>query len=484
MAKAKNPSSEGFRRNELGEVSSQDNSYGFSRTVRGYDPKEVDEYIDNLLDNYRNAQRVLDQNREEFENEKELISCEVNGLKSQKAEWEAKIAEYQAVIDDLSNKMIDSAGDEAAQMIAKLQAEAKDYEKREAENQEIIDNLSKQLGESQMIINTLNVKSNSNIKEVEELNAKIRELQAVADNSADAEAVKAELSAENMRLSDQIAELQRVNDELQQAGGDNQAMVDQLSRENEENLAMIDQLNERITVLQDNIVALEAVGKDANAELEKAKAEADAAIADANAQIEQARAEAEAATADASAQIEAATADANAQIEQARAENDELMRRIAESDANLTELTDKIAILEANAADYEAASQDANAQYEQARSEADELARQVAESESTINNLRDQLMVVNDMVKENEDLRANITSLEAQVADYDNVINARDTLQEQVEGFQARFDEQQKMVDERNEALDLCVSQYAKLEETIGLLQYQVEEAKNKALGQ
>ena len=89
MAKTKIPSSNpiGLRRNELGEVSGTDNSYGFSRAVRGYDPKEVDEYIDNLLDNYRNAQRVLDQNREEFENERELISCEVDGLKSQKAEF-------------------------------------------------------------------------------------------------------------------------------------------------------------------------------------------------------------------------------------------------------------------------------------------------------------------------------------------------------------------------------------------------------------
>jgi len=369
MAKTKIPSSNPgvLRRNELGEVSGQDNSYGFSRAVRGYDPKEVDEYIDNLLDNYRNAQRVLDQNREEFENERELISCEVDGLKSQKAEWEAKIAEYQAVIDDLSNKMVESAGDEAVQEMRKLRDQIKKMERKDAENQEIIDNLSNQLGESQKIINTLNAKSNTNIREVEDLNAKIRELQAAVDSSADAEAEKIKLTTENMQLSKQVEELEKSN-------ADNAAMVDTLSRENEENIA-------KVTELSDRMVALE----------------------------------------------------------------------------------------------------DSAAEYEKIKVEYDDLVRKSEDSEATIENLRNQLLVVNDMVKENEDLRAQINTFQTQMNDYDELLAERDNLREELEGFQSQFDETNSAMKEKDEALEQCIDQLSKLEESISLIQYQIDEAKTRA---
>lgn len=369
MAKTKIPSSnpKGLRRNELGEVSGTDNSYGFSRAVRGYDPKEVDEYIDNLLDNYRNAQRVLDQNREEFENERELISCEVDGLKSQKAEWEAKIAEYQAVIDDLSNKMVESAGDEAVQEMRKLRDQIKKFERKDAENQEIIDNLSNQLGESQKIINTLNAKSNTNIREVEDLNAKIRELQATVDSSADAEAAKLQLTTENMQLTAQVAELEKAN-------ADNAALVDTLSRENEENVAKV------------------------------------------------------------------------------------------------ADLTDRMASLEDIAADYE-----------KIRADHEDLLKQTEDSEATIENLRNQLLVVNDMVKENEDLRAQINTFQAQMNDYDELLADRDSLREELEGFQSQFDETRSAMKEKDEALEQCIDQLSKLEESISLIQYQIDEAKTRA---
>lgn len=407
MAKTKIPSSNpiGLRRNELGEVSGTDNSYGFSRAVRGYDPKEVDEYIDNLLDNYRNAQRVLDQNREEFENERELISCEVDGLKSQKAEWEAKIAEYQAVIDDLSNKMVESAGDEAVEEMRKLRDQIKKYERKDAENQEIIDNLSNQLGESQKIINTLNAKSNTNIREVEDLNAKIRELQASVDSSADAEAAKMQLTTENMQLTAQIAELEKAN-------ADNAAMVDTLSRENEENVAKVAELTDKMVTLED--IASE--------------------------------------------------------YEKIRAEHDDLVKHVEDSEATIENLRNQLLVVN----DMVKENEDLRAQINTFQTQMSDYDEILADRDS----LRGEF---NDIAKENEDLRAQIDTFQTQMNDYDELLADRDSLRNELEGFQSQFDETRSAMKEKDEALEQCIDQLSKLEESISLIQYQIDEAKTRA---
>ena len=49
LSRIARPQTRFMQSNEIGEVAAEENAYGFNHAVRGYDPEEVDDYINNLL---------------------------------------------------------------------------------------------------------------------------------------------------------------------------------------------------------------------------------------------------------------------------------------------------------------------------------------------------------------------------------------------------------------------------------------------------
>ena len=103
-------------RNKILGSATQD--YGFDKVLRGYDIKQVNEYISNLLATNKNAGELFDQRYEELKNTKQMLEYELSledirvqrdtlqaqeGSKGQNLDT-AQIEEYQSKIDSLISK--------------------------------------------------------------------------------------------------------------------------------------------------------------------------------------------------------------------------------------------------------------------------------------------------------------------------------------------------------------------------------------------
>ena len=68
-------------RNKILGSATQD--YGFDKVLRGYDIKQVNEYISNLLTTNKNAGELFDQRYEELKNTKQMLEYELSQSKGQ-----------------------------------------------------------------------------------------------------------------------------------------------------------------------------------------------------------------------------------------------------------------------------------------------------------------------------------------------------------------------------------------------------------------
>ena len=68
-------------RNKILGSATQD--YGFDKVLRGYDIKQVNEYISNLLATNKNAGELFDQRYEELKNTKQMLEYELSQSKGQ-----------------------------------------------------------------------------------------------------------------------------------------------------------------------------------------------------------------------------------------------------------------------------------------------------------------------------------------------------------------------------------------------------------------
>lgn len=68
-------------RNKILGSATQD--YGFDKVLRGYDIKQVNEYISNLLATNKNAGELFDQRYEELKNAKQMLEYELSQSKGQ-----------------------------------------------------------------------------------------------------------------------------------------------------------------------------------------------------------------------------------------------------------------------------------------------------------------------------------------------------------------------------------------------------------------
>lgn len=114
LSRIARPQTRFMQSNEIGEVAAEENAYGFNHAVRGYDPEEVDDYINNLFGNYKNTQNVLNKQKEEFETEREMLQCEINDLHGKNGALQEENDELKATIEELREEILalaEGAGD-------------------------------------------------------------------------------------------------------------------------------------------------------------------------------------------------------------------------------------------------------------------------------------------------------------------------------------------------------------------------------------
>ena len=106
LSRIARPQTRFMQSNEIGEVAAEENAYGFNHAVRGYDPEEVDDYINNLFGNYKNTQNVLNKQKEEFETEREMLQCEINDLHGKNGALQEENDELKATIEELREEIL------------------------------------------------------------------------------------------------------------------------------------------------------------------------------------------------------------------------------------------------------------------------------------------------------------------------------------------------------------------------------------------
>ena len=114
LSRIARPQTRFMQSNEIGEGAAEENAYGFNHAVRGYDPEEVDDYINNLFGNYKNTQNVLNKQKEEFETEREMLQCEINDLHGKNGALQEENDELKATIEELREEILalaEGAGD-------------------------------------------------------------------------------------------------------------------------------------------------------------------------------------------------------------------------------------------------------------------------------------------------------------------------------------------------------------------------------------
>lgn len=144
-----------------------ENIYGFSRSVKGYNAKEVNEFISNLMKNNSNAIKNYESRISEFKDNNEILSCEIEQLKEasnkhqQNAksaiaaadETRAKLKAIQKDIDQVQsikeenerlNRLVESLTSERD--IAKRDAMRAEVDKKHAK--EKLDGVKKELSET------------------------------------------------------------------------------------------------------------------------------------------------------------------------------------------------------------------------------------------------------------------------------------------------------------------------------------------------
>lgn len=86
-------------RNKILGASSQD--YGFDKVLRGYDVKQVNEYIANLLNTNKNAGELFDQRFEEMKNKNSMLEYELAQTKGELEKVNALMEKMRAQRDEL-----------------------------------------------------------------------------------------------------------------------------------------------------------------------------------------------------------------------------------------------------------------------------------------------------------------------------------------------------------------------------------------------
>lgn len=92
-------SDETFDRNAI--LGSGPKDYGFDKVLRGYDTKQVDEFIENLLASNRGASEIFDRRYSDLKNQKSMLDYELKQTKAELADMKKLFESCRAERDEL-----------------------------------------------------------------------------------------------------------------------------------------------------------------------------------------------------------------------------------------------------------------------------------------------------------------------------------------------------------------------------------------------
>lgn len=81
-------------------------SYNFDKVIRGYDPKQVDTFIDSLVNSNKSASEIFDSRYADLRNENSMLSCELDQVKSELKQMNSLYEKVQKERDELKENPI------------------------------------------------------------------------------------------------------------------------------------------------------------------------------------------------------------------------------------------------------------------------------------------------------------------------------------------------------------------------------------------
>lgn len=246
LSRIARPQTRFMQSNEIGEVAAEENAYGFNHAVRGYDPEEVDDYINNLFGNYKNTQNVLNKQKEEFETEREMLQCEINDLHGINGALQEENDELKATIEELREEILalaEGAGDSQQSV-----APAAPVEKPEPEIVYVevpVEKPSTDDGSAEYEV--LYAENNELIGKNRTLSIENAKLQ----KSVDASAMEAKAA------TDKLGEIQSRLDESQNKLADNQNKLEECQAQLEDSQVQLLETQEKVEEGQTRIQSME-----------------------------------------------------------------------------------------------------------------------------------------------------------------------------------------------------------------------------------
>lgn len=73
-------------------------TYSFDKVIRGYDPKQVDDFINNLVQSNKGATEIFDDRLRDLRNEKEMLEAELSNTKSKLADSQSEYNRLQEIL--------------------------------------------------------------------------------------------------------------------------------------------------------------------------------------------------------------------------------------------------------------------------------------------------------------------------------------------------------------------------------------------------
>lgn len=122
--------------------------YGFDKVLRGYDVKQVNEYITNLINSNKNATEIFDRRYSDLSNENSMLSYELNQKKGEVQKLNALVEKLRNERDSMApaKSPVDAAVDEAVieeykkkidSLLAKNRLLAEENKKLEGQNRDL-----------------------------------------------------------------------------------------------------------------------------------------------------------------------------------------------------------------------------------------------------------------------------------------------------------------------------------------------------------
>lgn len=187
-----------FDRNAILGAQQQD----FDKVLRGYDPKQVDEYIANLISVNKNASEMFDNRYEELKNQKEMLEFELNQAKGDVVEITKLFEAARAQRDELKQAqqvqqaavVVDSAELEEmkqkyASIMNKNKLLAEENRKLEEKNRDLqrdVAHLTKKVDKNRNEIKNLKTEAEAGItEESERKNAEVADIYKSAIDRAE-----------------------------------------------------------------------------------------------------------------------------------------------------------------------------------------------------------------------------------------------------------------------------------------------------------